>query len=69
MATPTFPKINFAQIKASLVVRVGTNVKNIGPHFMGFQWPPKKGFDQQLLRQQINDFQIKLTKILTKSNI
>ena len=28
---------------------------------MGFQWPSKKGFDYQSLRQQINDFQIKQT--------
>ena len=31
MATPTFPKINFSQIKASLADRVGTHVKNAGP--------------------------------------
>ena len=30
--TPTFPKINFSQIKASLADWVETHVKNAGPH-------------------------------------
>ena len=36
-----------------------TKVVRVRPTFMGFQWPSKKGFDQQSLRQQTNDFQIK----------
>ena len=32
MATLTFPKLIFHQIKASLVDRVGVRVKNVGPH-------------------------------------
>ena len=31
MATPTFPKLIFSPIKASLADRVGTHVKNVGP--------------------------------------
>ena len=31
MATPTFPKIIFSQIKASLADRVEAHVKNAGP--------------------------------------
>ena len=31
MATPTFPKLKFSPIKASLVDRVGAHVKNAGP--------------------------------------
>ena len=36
-------------------------VVRVGPTFMGFQWPSKKGFDQQSLRQQNYDFLIKQT--------
>ena len=32
MATPTFPKLNFSPIKASLVDQVGAHAKNAGPH-------------------------------------
>ena len=45
-------------------------VVRVGPTFMGFQWPSKKGFNQQSLRQQTNNFQIKQAiKILSKANI
>ena len=31
----------------------------VRPTFMGFWWPSEKGFGQQPLRQQTNDFLIK----------
>ena len=31
MATPTFPKLIFHEIKASFADQVGTHVKNVGP--------------------------------------
>ena len=47
-------KKKFNTTKLTKLVRVGLT-------FMGFQWPSKKGFDQQSLRQQTNNFQIKQT--------
>ena len=38
-----------------------TKVARIGPTFMGFSGLQEKGFDQQSLRQQTNDFQVKQT--------
>ena len=33
MATPTFPKLIFHSIKASIANGVGVHVKNAGPHY------------------------------------
>ena len=32
MATPTFPKLFFHELKTSFTNRVGAHVKNTGPH-------------------------------------
>ena len=43
-------------------------VVRVRPTFMGFWWPLEKGFDQQLLRQQTNDFLIKQTNKIIIQN-